>query len=291
MNHLFTPGGMSLRHSNSISSLQLRISDLPAVLVQEVFSFAFSTDEVASLRAEAFGLHTFNLDPPSPPRDTNSALEIYERLDLSITSIYYPRLQDLPQRETAVVVLHVFEDSVIYDQWTNDGQLRQVRRLIHTFHWLVKRWSTVNTRESIQARYDHFNSVNWDNPYLWGGQHSNRFLRGTKVYINSGAFRGYHAIIVGHSGNFVIFNNSPGLQLLLADQNIIEVPQKNVSLLDYHCYLPFGIPFEPSQVDYNWGSTPNFWGDTLCWSPWVRPIDPVQEEIENPWDTVVDRWE
>ena len=124
----------------------------------------------------------------------------------------------------------------------------------------MKKWPEVNSASLVQARYNHFLGVRLANPFLDGARHSDRFIRGTKLFITAGEFEGYHCVVVGHKNNFRICQNSPVLRVLIADLSIISVEQKNTRILDLHGYLPFGIPFDPDRTtDWRWVGTPSFW--------------------------------
>ena len=278
---------MSTRYSSHLVQL---IPSLPRVLVQEIAEFAFSEDEIERVQAGVFGIHTFDLTPPTHPRGINNSLDIYESLDYNSTRVYYPRIQDLHPRQRAVIVSQVFErytpDHLIFTSEGNPDT--NPKRVLYTFHWIVKRWREVNTRESIQERYDHFRQVNWSNNYLKGERHVHRFMRGTKVFIVKGVNRGRHATIVGHSVDFALYRDSPKLKLLLADYSIVTVLQSNVQLIDLHFHLPFAIPFDPhlQPVHFNWGSTPTFWNHRVNLSGWFPTVDPFQERINHGWGTL-----
>ena len=195
-------------------------------------------------------LVTFNTDPPQPERSTTHFFPLYETLSFRSWFIDYPRLDELPLEQRAVICSYTFTGSQRPDEKT----------LVHTFHWLVKLWVTCNFIGPVQRRYDHFRNVYHSNPILHGDRHSNRFLRGTKLLITKGEYRGKHGVVIGHLQDFKLFKETPKLRVILADLSIVTVSQSSTFLLDLHHYLPFALPFDPDNIPrpWDWGETPVF---------------------------------
>ena len=197
-------------------------------------------------------LETYTTAPPNPPRDHSYLSSIYEDLGVKNTINYFPRFDYLPYEQRAVVTSYVFK---------NDRTALSGKVCTGTYHWLVKSWDGVNSTESIQGRYNHFMMVNWSNKYLLGLHHCNRFVRGTKVLVINGPFEGIHRVIVGHTSDFHMFQSKIIVKVLFADESIHPIDQKNLRMIDIHCYLPFALQFDPLNIPrpWNWGQTPSFW--------------------------------
>ena len=201
-------------------------------------------------------LITYSSLPPRPPRTHRDFNPLYEDQSFVNWFNWFPQIHQLPRDQIAVVASYEFRSNREISGWGYN----QIQRVHLVFYWIVKAWPSVNSFDSIQERYDHFRGVRSNNPYLNGSCHTNRFIRGTKLLITRGEFQGKHCVVVGHRNSSSTLNDSPVLRVLLADLAIVSVIQSNTRLLDLHGYLPFGIPFDPSQLtDWNWGGSHNFW--------------------------------
>ena len=266
-----TTGGM-----NKDKSLFEHIDSLPKPLPFLIGNFAFTADDKICLESYSFGIESYFVDPPTPPRNLGSEPFLYESVRFSQHRNTYPRLDNLSPQAKTVVVSHTFRrGSVPY-------QRGSVKILDRHFQWIVKRWPKVNWRQAIQERYNHFYFVDWTDSEIFGHNHRNRFIRGTKVLITDGHFQGRHAVVIGHHPNWNLSWPSPRLNLLLAGGVISTVHQYSVQLLDPHGYLPFALPFDNTFSVSAWhqGSEPRFVSNQLVVYSGVRPIDPLDIDPE-----------
>ena len=264
------------------------LNKLPKAILGEIWSWVLPQRDIVSLVSEGVGIESYNLNPPSPHRTFEDYTTLVEETSHQGETTPYPRLQDLPPPDKAVVTSYIFEDSNCFSRTTPSRIPRS------TYHWIVKRWPGVNYWSSIQKRYDHFAIVNWENQKLKGSWYSSQkhLVRGTKVLVTEGFFQGKHGVVLGHTPNRHLFHTSPGLVILLPDLTKIQESQAKVELLDPFGYLPFGIPFDPSSLHqtqlhriqpWDWGSTPIFWGGIhirkRTWTGENLAVDPFELDL------------
>lgn len=226
------------------------IITLPSDLCNNIWSFVLTTEEKVVKVAEESRLESYNLRSSSPHRTLEDIPFLYEDWSFHSSRVVYPTIQLLSEYSKAVVVSQVFESA---EARNHDGTTYPIKLVKDTYHWIVYRWPGVNYWGEVQQRYDHFYQVDQNNPNLLGAQHSNRFIRGTKLLILSGPNQGKHGVVVGHQTTFTLYS-SPELRILLADKSITLESQDNTKLLDLHGYLQFAIPFDPNNLtrDWNW---------------------------------------
>ena len=169
------------------------------------------------------------------------------------------RLEDLPKSQIAVVSISLCvedkEQIIKSEQFVSGGSiktlvtLKEENSLNRVLWWKTPYVKGINTPEKEEERLKHWRSVNSYHPYLFGKQHFNRLIRGTKVYVLSGTFKDYYGTVVGHKGGFDINNNkAPRLKILLTDSEGISPPliyiisQWIVKIIDFHNKVGFAIP-------------------------------------------------
>ena len=161
---------------------------------------------------------------------------LYKDLSYNKEEEVYPRVQDTALHEQVIISSGIYENS-------DNGPIKK-----QTLYWLTKHltlWNgeEIGTHESEVGRIEHFSLVDWENPYLFGAQHHNRFKRFTKVLITEGDYLNYHGIIVGHKKDFDILDDSPPIvKVLIGTGQILELSQAILFLVDIHNKLPFAIP-------------------------------------------------
>ena len=136
-------------------------------------------------------------------------------------------------------LLPTSEQEVIYTK---------IPELEEPFWWLTKKART----PAIQARLLNernlsVKEINGEFPYLFGKQHYNRLIRGTKVFILGGKFKRYHGTVVGHNSGFQIDSDkSPLLKILLAsfvvEPKVYVIFQHLVKIIDLKGNIGFAVP-------------------------------------------------
>ena len=125
------------------------------------------------------------------------------------------------------------------------------------FWWITRKACTPKIEARLlNERNFALKEVNSEFPYLFGKQHYNRLVRGTKVFILRGKFNKYHGTIVGHNSGFDIDSEKPQLlKILLAnathEPKVHVVSQHLVKIIDLKGIIGFAIPTKAPQSDSN----------------------------------------
>ena len=258
-------------------------SELPPDLQIAIWEWTLPQSEIVTFTSEGFGLASYRLEPPPPERFLLFEEGFEHPSNFSGRPLFrYPRIQDLPPEEKAVIVSFVFGPLPL------EGRLggSPVKRPTYKLHWIVKRWRGVNTFTQIQKRHDEFYKVNWQSKGLFCVRYNHKFLvRGTKVLILYGDLKGKHGVVIDTGTINHVSQVAPTVVILLANQQKVTTYQFNLQLVDPQGVLPFAIPFDPEDPvqKYKWGRSPVFNSgivDQESWTPNPEgPIDPFEPPL------------
>ena len=263
-------------------------SELPPDLQKAIWEWTLPPRDIVTFTSEGFDLPSYRLDPPPSDRFLLFEEGFEHPFDFAGTPLFlYPRIQDLPPEEKAVVTSFVFGPLPL------EGKLggNPVKRPTYKLHWIVKRWRGVNTYTQIQKRHDDFYKVDWQAKSLFCVRFQKFLVRGTKVLILYGEFKGKHGVIIQTGSLGYVSQASPTVVILLANQQRVTTYQFNLQLIDPEGVLPFAIPFDPEEPvqSYKWGRTPVFNSGILDQNTWAPhpegPIDPFEPPLHY-WDEI-----
>ena len=118
-----------------------------------------------------------------------------------------------------------------------------------TFWWSTKKKKNLKSLKSIKERDEYLQEFPSKFPYLFGRQHYNRLIRGTKVYILEGEFKNYFGTIVGYRSDFETESEAlPILRILITDAKGLKTPvvqtvsQSIVKIIDFFNRIGFAVP-------------------------------------------------
>ena len=168
------------------------------------------------------------------------------------TKKHLPLLYEDPHFKSAHVECHFkgspVQNPALLPTSEQDYIYTKLPEVEEPFWWITKKARTHAIKARLlNERNLSLKEINREFPYLFGKQHYNRLVRGTKVFILGGKFKSYHGTVVGHNSGFKIDSDKPPLLKILLASFVVEpkvyvISQHLVKIIDLKGSIGFAVP-------------------------------------------------